>query len=158
MMSALQSSKHNFTITQSGEGNKITINNWRGATNGTGSGGTISWSSSNTSGGPNTAGGTSRPAYIGLAHELGHAYFAAKGTALSGDWFTVTTESSTQKVQNTDKQAIHLENLIRAENGEHLRTHYQPEYENSRVLYPSTNTSMYFFLPIPGLLVPFTYR
>lgn len=45
----------------------------------TGSGGTIFWNSSSTSGGLDLSGGTTRPAYIGLGHEMGHGSDSYQG-------------------------------------------------------------------------------
>lgn len=44
-----------------------------------GSGGVISWNPLSTDGGIDVNGNTSRPAFVGLAHEMGHARDANRG-------------------------------------------------------------------------------
>ena len=151
LISELQSSEYHFTIS-SGEKNTFEFDDWRGATLGAGSGGNITWSRSSTSGGPNALGRTSRPAYIGLAHELGHAFHSAKGNMDPTYWFTVTTENSKDNIYNTEKQAIHWENQVRVENGLPLRTHYQPGYPESRVV--RLGQSLYYNYQYYNILRP----
>lgn len=50
-------------------------------------------------------------------------------------WFDVKRDDGTIKsVLRLEQYSIHWENKIRAEHGLPLRTHYQPGYEQSRVL------------------------
>lgn len=81
----------------------------------------VSWNPSDKNGGINQEGSTKRPAYVGLAHELGHAHDALDGTVDRTTWVTT---SSGQAVPNAEIYASHWENRIRGENGLSLRTHY----------------------------------
>lgn len=134
LISQVQSSEKNITVSSGSNGYSPTNGNWKDAQNGTGADGEVSWASTNTSGGPSAGGSTRRPSYIGLAHELAHGLDGANGTIDGGLWFNITTPTGTESVYNAEKYATHWENKIRAENGVALRTHYQPSYSQSRIL------------------------
>jgi RHS repeat-associated protein len=93
----------------------------------------VSWDPNSTSGGLDESGGTSRPAFIGLAHELGHAWdLLEDGKQDQSEWFTAPNGQVKPKAE---QYASHWENLIRAENGLNLRTHYATtSYEPSRLV------------------------
>jgi len=83
----------------------------------------VRWNPSVTDGGLDVNGGTSRPAFIGLAHELAHAYDAADdGQVTPGTWFTSPIDN--KPANNAEKYASHWENRIRAENNLSLREYY----------------------------------
>lgn len=83
------------------------------------SGNLVSYNSNLTEGGPDENGSTTRPAYIGLAHELAHVEDNLNGNRQLGIWFK--DRASGRDVPNQEKYAIHQENKIRAENGLPLR-------------------------------------
>ncbi|WP_222941011.1 M91 family zinc metallopeptidase [Flavobacterium macrobrachii] len=85
-----------------------------------GTAGVVSWNPSNTRGGPNQQGSTSRPAYIGLTHELGHALDGLDGVVNN----TSIGNIGGSNVPATEYEAMHWENRVRGENGLSLRTHY----------------------------------
>ncbi len=94
-----------------------------------GSGGTIYWNANSTSGGLDLAGNTSRPAYIGLGHEMGHASDSNQGLLhFSTNYTNATTGatyfSSYRGLLKSEWRAVYRENLIRGQAGIPLRTHY----------------------------------
>ncbi|MBP1223641.1 RHS repeat-associated core domain-containing protein [Flavobacterium sp. 1355] len=80
--------------------------------------GRVSWDPSNTTGGPNEMGSNSRPSYIGLAHELGHAFDGLDGVIDN------TLLGAPGMGTFAEYESMHWENRIRGENGLSLRTHY----------------------------------
>ncbi|WP_447635418.1 DUF6443 domain-containing protein [Flavobacterium microcysteis] len=82
--------------------------------------GVVIWDPSNTTGGPNQSGNKSRPAYIGLSHELGHVHDGLDGVIN----FTKLGERGGQKVALSEIYAMDWENKIRSENNEPLRLYY----------------------------------
>lgn len=99
------------------------------------------------------SGRTSRPAFIGLAHELAHAWDLLEDDKQDqNEWFTAP---SGKEVPKSEQYASHWENLIRAENGISLRTHYATSpYEPSRLVKGVTSLHQSqqnnFSLPISG--------
>ncbi len=93
-------------------------------------------------GGLNTAGNTSRPPFIGLAHELVHVMdYDINGRVDNTVWFRVNGKP----VFNAEKFASNYENLIRAENSLPLRTNYTDTsypsgalLKGNRAIYQST--------------------
>ncbi len=81
-----------------------------------GSGNFVSWNPNLTSSGPDVNGSNSRPAFIGLGHELAHIKDEWNGTKNIGIWFDNSTLS--------EIYACHVENKIRAENNIPLRKSY----------------------------------
>jgi RHS repeat-associated protein len=140
LISQIQSSDKNVTISSGSNSYAPENQNWADAQNGTGADGVVNWSASDGHGGPNTSGSTSRPSYIGLAHELAHGLDGANGTIDGGYWFSIKTPTGSETVYNMEKGATHWENRIRAENGIPLRTHYQPGNNNSRILINGTQS------------------
>ena len=95
----------------------------------TGSGGTIYWSANSTSGGLDLTGSTSRPAYIGLGHEMGHASDSNQGLLhFSSDYTNASTGATYFSTHNgllkSEWRAVYRENLIRGQAGIPLRAHY----------------------------------
>jgi RHS repeat-associated protein len=75
VVSSLHDSKFHDVIIKSGSNSfNAEGNNW-----------TISWNPNTKMGGLDETGNTSRPSFIGLAHELGHAYDALDGDMASGE-------------------------------------------------------------------------
>ena len=88
-----------------------------------GSGGNIYWNPYNTEGGPDEFRNTERPAFIGLAHEMGHAYAALKGKA-DYNYFSPKAMPPLNRIHRDDYNAMHFENMIRYELGYPLRIAY----------------------------------
>ena len=88
-----------------------------------GSGGNIYWDPYNTEGGPDEFRNTERPAFIGLAHEMGHAYAALKGKA-DYNYFSPKAMPPLNRIHRDDYNAMHFENMIRYELGYPLRIAY----------------------------------
>jgi RHS repeat-associated protein len=80
--------------------------------------GRVSWDPSNTTGGPNEIGSNSRPSYIGLTHELGHAFDGLDGVIDN------TLLGALGMGTFAEYESMHWENRVRGENGLPLRTHY----------------------------------
>ncbi len=102
-------------------------------------GGTIYWNANSTSGGLDLTGSTSRPTYIGLGHEMGHASDSNQGLRHYGsidkngnvipnsytNIFTgVTYNYEYNGLLKSEWRAVYRENLIRGQAGIPLRTHY----------------------------------
>ena len=141
LVSELQGSTNIFTI-KSGSSNRFVadsptkaganlseVQTVTGNTAGSsGSGGTIYWNRNSTSGGLDLTGSTSRPAYVGLGHEMGHASDSNQGLLhYSSDYTNVagaTYFSSYNGLLKSEWRAVYRENLIRGQAGIPLRTHY----------------------------------
>lgn len=142
MVTELQSSSNVFTI-KSGATNEFKpdspskaganlteVQAATGNTTGsTGSGGTMFWNSSSTSGGFDLSGGRTRPAYISLGHEMGHGSDANQGLLhFSSDYTNGVTgvqyQSTFQGLLKSEWRAVYRENLIRGQAGVPLRTNY----------------------------------
>jgi hypothetical protein len=116
MVNELQSSTDNFYVKRTSEGNyynkdenTVYFNRWK------------------TSSGLDTRGGTERPAYIGLGHELAHALDDKRGTMQGGyvpGFGPGSISPDFKGIANAEKFATHMENKLRAEHGLPLRTHY----------------------------------
>jgi len=115
-------SEFNITIHQSDDQNKYDPNSEISASDGNGTGGNVYWNPNNTSeGGVDITGSTSRPAFIGLAHELAHGEDAISGNMESGsisiniDPIPNPTRGNWFPFKNADKYATHIENIIRSQ-------------------------------------------
>ncbi|MCL1943918.1 MAG: DUF6443 domain-containing protein [Candidatus Azobacteroides sp.] len=85
----------------------------------------IKWNSNSINGSVNEIGSLSRPAYIGLGHEMAHIQDIWNGTFDNSTWAIVTDiNGNSVNIPNSEKYATHIENQLRAENGISLRTHY----------------------------------
>jgi YD repeat-containing protein len=110
----------NITEVQEATGNKV---------GSTGSGGTIYWNPNITESGFDTDGKRTRPAYIGLAHELFHGRDANQGQLhFDNDYtngLTGATYHSTQSgLKKSEWRAVYFENVLRGQVNIHRRTHY----------------------------------
>ena len=108
-----------------------------------GSGGTIRWSPGNTTGGPDQSGSTSRPSFVGLSHEIGHAMSAESGTSDFSKQ-TSTTDPAFKNVTNDEHNAVHFENIIRSGSHIPLREIYGRDASGNPVLQflnPGTNVN-----------------
>ncbi len=110
LVSDLSASTNNLTIAKSRDGeNKADVN-----------GTYILWEPKNTNGGISDGGGTSRPSFIGLGHEMAHIQDTWNKTIDNTTWVTI----GSQTIPNSEKYATHVENQIRSEHNIPLRTHY----------------------------------
>jgi RHS repeat-associated protein len=153
-----------FSISKFGGGNST-------ATNGSG----IKWDPSETRPQqPNANGTTGRPAWVGLAHELGHQWDLQTNARTNlTTWYTATNG---EVVTNSEKIATWWENRVRAENGLGLREFYSfidpgggatwtPDTAGGRLLVAGTRTStvvdttgnIYPGSTLPAGVAPFTY-
>jgi RHS repeat-associated protein len=89
-----------------------------------GRGGTIYWRPSGTTGGPDQNGNTSRPAFIGLTHELGHAESASRGMQDNSFFAPNHPQVEFQRIKNDEYNAAHWENRVRSEHQLPLREFY----------------------------------
>lgn len=80
----------------------------------------ILWEPKNTDGGIREGGGTSRPSFVGLGHEMGHIQDIWNKTIDNSTWITIGNKN----ISNSEKYATHIENQIRSEHNIPLRTHY----------------------------------
>jgi RHS repeat-associated protein len=95
----------------------------------TGSGGTIYWSANSTSGGLDVNGNTTRPSYIGLGHEMGHASDSNQGMLYYNNDYTngvtgATYKSTHNGLLKSEWRAVYKENMIRQQAGLPLRAYY----------------------------------
>jgi hypothetical protein len=149
LVSELQNSTNMFTIKSGDNGFKANSISKAGANlaevqavtgntaGSTGSGGTIYWNANSTRGGLDLTGGTTRPAYIGLGHEMGHASDSNQGLLHYGSMDkngnvipnSYTSVMGTYNYEHngllkSEWRAVYRENLIRVQAGIPLRTHY----------------------------------
>ncbi|NDP22617.1 MAG: hypothetical protein GZ091_16280 [Paludibacter sp.] len=102
-----------------------------------------------------TNGKQTTPSYIELGHDLGHARDKFKGNLNTTLW--VNDQKNSIKIYNAEKSSMHLENLIRAEHTQPLRTMYDSTYPQTQFLGPN-NTSLYnFMFDRSGFIVPYKY-
>jgi hypothetical protein len=177
LVSELQNSTNMFTI-KSGNNEFVTnstskaganlseVQSVTGNTAGSaGSGGTIYWNANSTSGGLDLTGSTSRPAYIGLGHEMGHASDANQGLLhFSSDYTNGVTGATYFSTHNgllkSEWRAVYHENLIRGQAGIPLRTHYGINMTTGVPVGTGPSLIMSVrvpFLPLP-INIPLNYR
>ena len=119
----------------------------------------IFWNSTSINGGPAQDGSSTRPTYIGLGHEMAHIQDVWNGTYDKNSWVGV--------IQNAEKYATHVENLLRTEHGLPLRTNYGITPSgmgdpSTQILYTGTRNSLFFkgTTTIKGRIypgLPYTY-
>jgi RHS repeat-associated protein len=140
----LQSSKDNVFIRDGSS------NNTRGLI--------VTWNPSSTEGGIDANGNQSTSSFIGLAHELAHAWdWAADGKINTKTWFTM---SDGEAIPNAEQYSSHWENRIRAEHGLPLRAFYGIDNGAGvgHVLIPSTRMSPNYIQQLGPIFIPFYYR
>ncbi|THH34938.1 M91 family zinc metallopeptidase [Neolewinella litorea] len=117
----------------------------------------VSFDPTSTEGGLNEKGGTSRPSYLGLAHELAHALDWDDGSIDAGTWVKY---SDGRTSTNAEKYASHIENQIRAENGVPLRAYYGIDKGEGvgQLVVPGTRASANQGVMIRGIYIPFIYK
>ena len=114
------------------ENNQVEIARSKGGNFARSSGKAIGFNPSSKNGGLDEEGNTSRPSFIGLAHEMDHIQDSWNGTQDDSFWFFYKkTNKKTGKKYTTSKTfkevyASFVENKIRKENGLPLRAYYSP--------------------------------
>lgn len=89
-----------------------------------GSGSNVFWNPNLMDSGPDQNNETTRPAYIGLAHELGHAISANNGTSDYTSYAPKHFDPELRNVTKDELNAVRFENNIRREAGVPLRKAY----------------------------------
>ena len=130
----------------------------------------IIWNPNNIKSAPEASGGTTRPAFIGLGHELAHKLDRWSGLLNNDTWFSTTDpDGKLVNIPNAEMYSTHMENQIRAEQGFSLRTHYSPNadgtpYEPSRIIKAGTNKSIFYdnkgstnYKPLGKGTIPYSY-
>ena len=151
MIGELQFSTNNFTIKSSNKNRFKAFSSYKAGANlaevqsvtgnmtgSNGSGGTIFWNAHSTFGGLDVDGNISRPAFVGLGHEMAHASDANCGLLHYGSFKNGKVIPSSFKNEHTGNtyhyeyngllksewRAIYRENLIRRQAGVPLRAYY----------------------------------
>jgi RHS repeat-associated protein len=107
----------------------------------------VKWSPSSTQGGLDVNGNRNVPSFIGLGHELGHGHDWLDGRVRYGDW-------SGSLGTHAEKYSMHVENMLRAENGLPLRAFYGADYSSGsavgkgQALIPGTSQSPWVNVPV----------
>ena len=110
----------------------------------------ITWNPTGTSGAPDTKGSTTRPSFIGLAHEMAHVRDTWNGTKNTNTWRTVTdANGNTTTIPNAELYSTHIENQIRSENNLPLRAYYGVDANgngdpSTRLIRAGTQQSLYY--------------
>ena len=99
-----------------------TVSDREASTNGKGSDSTIYYDPNKTTGGVDINGSNQRPAYVGLAHELGQAETNAQGNH-TGSYPNPPVPGTTP---NIEQNAMRRENQVRAEHDLPPRTTFTP--------------------------------
>ena len=119
---------------------------------------TANWNPDSNEGGISKLGNngytTSRPSYIGLGHELGHAADKFYGKYDESTWFLTINKV----IDRTEIYACQIENMIRFEHNISLRTHYA--YSEDSVIVPIAvsaipNYNSIYYRPKPYLPIYF---
>ncbi len=128
----LQQSEHDFIITYrhqphgATEGNQAKAFNEENASNGVGTGGIIYWDPMAMNGDVDETGFTERDPMVALAHEfLGHGIQFNRGNR--NRTVVQNTENKGQEGLHSEIEAAHIENIVRAANGQNLRKYYNGE-------------------------------
>jgi len=119
----------------------------------------IKWNPNSTNGGPDQNGGTTRPSYIGLGHEMAHTQDVWNGTYDSNIW--------SGNIPNAEKYSTHVENQLRAEHGLPLRTNYAitptgAGDPSTQILLTGTRLSSFYkttiFIGGIPVIIPYIYK
>ena len=97
---------------------------------------------------PTTNGREEVPAFVALAHELAHAWGAAKGNKNEEPWF----KHGDQIVTKDEFFASVIENYVRADHNLSIRTHYAEIVVNGEIVpySPSALFESISYLPSPS--------
>ena len=138
MMTMLQKSKYDINIVQ-GDANEYDVKSVSGSqlaltspeyfySDQRGSGGTLYFNPNSSKGGINTIGSRTRPPYVGLAHELGHALSGILGVKNNA-----MISYGSESFKKDEHFASHIENIVRAQKNEPLRKYYARTRNNQGV-------------------------
>jgi RHS repeat-associated protein len=109
-----------------------------------GSGGTIFWNPGAKTAGLNQSGNITRPSFIGLTHEFGHASMAEQGMSDFSFFAPGHADPNLSRITNDEFNAVHVENQVRSEYGLPLRDFYTRDATGAgfmRFLVPATSTN-----------------
>ena len=115
--------ENHFTASSTTRASLLTVSSNSKYSSIAGSGGDIYWDPYKTEGGPDEFRNTERPAFIGLAHEMGYAYAALKGK-VDYNYFSPKAMPPLNRIHRDDYDAMHFENMIRYELEYPLRIAY----------------------------------
>jgi len=110
----------------------------------------ITWNPTGTTSAPDTKGSTTRPSFIGLAHEMAHVRDVWNKTIDRNTWQSVTdANGNTVNIRNAELYSTHIENQIRSENKLPLRAYYSVYASgsgdpNTRLIKAGTQQSLYY--------------
>lgn len=130
----------------------------------------VLWNPTGNVSAPDQTGSTTRPPYIGLAHELAHVQDIWQGTINNHPWVQVTnSQANQQNIPNAEIYATHVENQIRAANNLPLRVSYGvgpggTVDSSTRIIQGNTRNSTYYnqtgvttFTALRNNQTPFNY-
>lgn len=100
----------------------------------------VKWNPNERTSGPDVNGGTTRPSFIGLAHELGHTHDLLDGISNQTPMPGAPEDSDTRL---WEYYAMHWENRVRAENSIPLRASYGDGY--GQAIEPGTRNATTIF-------------
>ena len=111
--------------------------------------------------------GPNSNATTNLGHEFAHAIYHRNGNDMSAIWFTI--KSAQKSIPVSEIYTTHIENMLRAEMGEPIRTHYvitskgMGKYEritqNGKSLYYDVyGRPNYDFKRLPYYIKPYSYN
>ncbi|WP_454831484.1 M91 family zinc metallopeptidase [Pseudoxanthomonas wuyuanensis] len=112
LVSALKSTRNTITIKESTGGNSTATSAQPSANGSTGIGSEIKYNPNSTTGGQDVNGSNQRPAFVGLAHEMGHADALDKG--IQSNDYGIPIRGTTPPAEN---HSLPIENKIRSEHG-----------------------------------------
>jgi len=103
----------------------------------------VTWNPKTSDGGLDQKGNTSRPSFVGLAHELAHAHdYTSDGSAADNtSWYIYPNKKI---VFFAEVYASHIENQIRRENNLSLRQYYSQDKIEKMRLIDSQGNSLWF--------------
>jgi hypothetical protein len=110
---------------------------------------------------PTKNGVQTSPFWLDIGHELSHRQDVLKNGATQAGATWLTNPDTGEPIRTSEKYATHMENLMRADRGLPLRTHYVRQglggWESSRILNKGTCTSTFYgttYRTTPRILIP----
>jgi RHS repeat-associated protein len=92
------------------------------------------------------------PNYVRLGHELGHVYSQVKGFADNTIWNSNTMQIGAELFKKDEWYASLIENMIRADQGDNLRTHYATYTDSQGKMHGDESTRLISKTPTPQLI------
>lgn len=125
LVQSLKDSSHTVTIVETSGGNSASAS-LPGAINGKGSDSTIKFNPDKTTGGVDDKGSNVRPAFVGLAHEMGHSQSYVTGTHQLADK-SAEGYGAAGSTPVSETNSIKQENIVRSEHNLTPRSSYFPK-------------------------------